>query len=232
MKLFGMDSPLYKTIEWLSNLVKVSVLWSLTGGAALSFVIQVVSQGNEVVMALAYLPFIMMGPATVACAYITNQMVEELEGEIAKTFFRVYRENIKKGIPLGLIFLVGLYAIYLDFQYFNNLEEHSFVFLVMGMLGIFIVFMSFIYAFHLMSRYENTLWKTIRNSYDIATRYFLRTLALFGILVAEVCVIFWNTTTIFFGLLGGIGLISYTISGFAMRFFREIEKRYEENGEG
>jgi len=84
--------------------------------------------------------------------------------------------------------------------------------------------MSFIYAFPLSARYENTLIGTLKNSVNVATRYFLRTLFLVAILVVEVVIFLFNTTTLFFGILIGPACIMLTISGFASRFFKEIEK--------
>ena len=84
--------------------------------------------------------------------------------------------------------------------------------------------MSFIYAFPLSARYENTLIGTLKNSVNIATRYFARTLLLVAILAVEVIVFIFNYMTLFFGLLIGPACIMLTISGFALHFFKEIEK--------
>ena len=84
--------------------------------------------------------------------------------------------------------------------------------------------MMFLYAFALQARYRNTVMRTLKNSADIAIRYFVRTLLLVLLLVVEIFVIFWNSTTLFFGILIGPAAMIYTISGFARYFFQEIEK--------
>ncbi len=204
MKIFGLDSPLYKFITWLWDIIKLSVLWTVFS-----------------------IPIITVGPATVAVAYVTNQMVEEQEGRIAHTFVREFRNNLKKGIPLGLIALVCLYAVYLDFQFYQALEDNPIQFLIMGILAMVIFLMSFIYAFHLMARYENKLTRTIRNSYDIATKYFGRTILLILFLALELVFFFWNLTTMLIGVFVAAGGMSYTVSAFVMKIFYTIEKEQQ-----
>ena len=96
--------------------------------------------------------------------------------------------------------------------------------LIFGIVAAFIFLMGFIYAFPLSARYENTLFNTIKNSANIATRYFVRTLFLFLVIAIEIALIMFNLTTMFIGLLIGPACIFLTISGFAVPFFREIEK--------
>ena len=94
----------------------------------------------------------------------------------------------------------------------------------MGMIAAFVFLISFLYAFALQAKYENTFIKTLRNSADISMRYFVRTLSLIFILAIELVVIFWNPITLFVGILIGPACIIYTISGYARYFFREIER--------
>ncbi len=201
MKFFSTDSPLYRFLIRFWDVVKISLLWLLCS-----------------------IPIVTVGPATVALASIALQMADEREGYVARDFLKAFKANLKKGIPLGLLFLVALEAVYLDIQFYQVAEDGAMVFLIAGIIAIFVFYMAFIYAFPLMARYENTVMRTIKNSYDIATRYFLRTLFLAFLLVVEVIIFLWNYTLMFIGLLIGPGLIMFTVSSFAIRFFREIEK--------
>ena len=98
------------------------------------------------------------------------------------------------------------------------------MFLIFGIIAAFVFGMSFIYAFPLSARYENTLIGTLKNSVNIATRYFLRTLLLVAVLAVEVIIFIFNYTTLLIGVLIGPACIMLTISGFALHFFKEIEK--------
>lgn len=201
MKFFSVDGGLYKFISRLWDVIKLNFLWLLFS-----------------------LPIVTMGAATVAAYSVTLKMVDDAEGYVARQFVKAFKENLKQGIPLGLIFLFCSYVVYLDFELFQKVEGNPIYLLTFGIVAAFIFTMAFIYAFPLSARYENTLIGTIKNSVNIATRYFLRTLALVAVLAVEVVVFLFNSTTMFFGILIGPVCIMFTISGFAMHFFREIEK--------
>jgi uncharacterized membrane protein YesL len=150
--------------------------------------------------------------------------VDEAEGYVARDFLKAFKENFKSSILLGVLGVVALYAIYLDMQFFHALENSPMFFLVAAIITGFVCFMAFIYAFPLMARYENTTLGTLKNSYDIATRYFLRTLLLAFLVALEIVLFMWNYTLMFIGALVGPGTVALTVAAFAMRFFREIEK--------
>ncbi len=201
MKIFDVEGSLYRFLTRFWDMIKLNFLWLVFS-----------------------LPIITCGAATVAAYSVTLKMVEEREGYVGHNFIKAFRENLKQGIPLGLISLIAVYAVYLDIQLFINAAEMNTLFLVMGIIGGFVFALSLIYAFPLSARYQNTLFKTIRNSLDISVRYFLRTLLLAAILAIEIILFLFNSTTMFFGLLIGPACLILTVSGFAINFFREIEK--------
>lgn len=202
MKFFSTDSAFYKFMTRLWDVVKISLLWFLCS-----------------------LPIVTIGASTVALSYVTIKMVDDTEGYVARQFLKAFRENLKNGIPLGIILIICVELVNINFQLFEQLEDNPFILLVCAFVAAFCTFMGFIYAFHLTARYENTVVNTIKNSVNVATRYFLRTLLLGLIVGGEFFLIFFNWTTIFVGALIGPGLISLTISGFFVPFYKELEKQ-------
>jgi len=201
MNFFSVDSPIYRFLTRFWDMVKLNFLWLICS-----------------------LPIVTMGAATVAAYSVTLKMVDENEGYIAKAFFKAFKENLKQGSILGIISIIAVYAVWLDFQLFNVLDNNPVIFLILGILAIFVFTLSLIYAFPLMARYHNSIPKTMKNSYDISVRYFLRTIFLALLIVFELAICMWNSITIFVGILIGPACIFLTVSGFAIRFFREIEK--------
>lgn len=201
MKFFSTDSPIYRFMIRLWDMVKISLLWFIFS-----------------------IPIVTIGPATVALNKIALQMADEAEGYVARDFCKAFKLNLKSAIPLGLLGVVAFYAVYLDLQFFHAVESNPTLFLVAAIITAFVCGMAFIYAFPLMARYENTTFRTLKNSYDIATRYFLRTILLVIIVAIEILLFMWNYTLMFIGVLIGPGTIALTICSFAIRFFREIEK--------
>lgn len=201
MKFFSVDGALYKFLAKLWDMIKLNFMWLLFS-----------------------LPIVTVGAATVAAYSVTLKMVDEQEGYVARQFVKAFKENWRQGIPMGLLALFCSYAVYLDFELQRVTEGDSTMFLIFGIIAAFVFGMSFIYAFPLSARYENTLIGTLKNSVNIATRYFLRTLLLVAVLAVEVIIFIFNYTTLLIGALIGPACIMLTISGFALHFFKEIEK--------
>lgn len=200
MKFFSPEGALYKFITIFWNLVKINVVWLL-----------------------CCIPIVTIGPSTIAAFAVTMQMAQNTEGYVVHTFFKEFKKNIK-GIPMGLLFVLCLEVANVDFQLFNQIEGNPFILLVFGIVAVFVLLMSFTYAFALYSRYENSVMRTLKLSFEISTKYIGRTLILWVLIVLELFAIFYNYTTMFCGVLFGGSVIFYTISGFAVKVFAKIEE--------
>ena len=201
MGFFSVDGHLYRFIARFWDMIKLNFFWLLCS-----------------------LPIVTMGASTAAAFTITLKMVDDQEGYIAKDFFPAFKANLKQGSIMGILLLLAMIALWLDFQFFNLLENNPIIFLIMGFLGLFIFTLTFLYAFPLLARYQNTIPNIMRNSFDISIRYFVRTLLLIILLVFEILICLWNEWTLIVAALIGPACIFLTISGFALRIFRELDK--------
>ena len=204
MKFFSVDSPLYRFLSKLLDVIRLNFLWILFS-----------------------IPLVTIGASTVAALSVALKMADDEEGYIGRSFLKAFRENWKQGTVLGLITLVALYAVYLDFQFFEALEGNPMIFLLVGILSIVVVVSALLYAYPLAARYENTLFRTIQNSIDITRRYVGRTLFLVFVLSLEFLLFQFNQTMMFFAILLGPGFMIYTLAAFSKKTFLLIEK---ENG--
>ena len=202
---FSIDSPFTRFMDRLVDMVKLNFMWLLCS-----------------------IPIVTIGASTAAAYSITLKMVDDEEGYIVKPFLKEFKNNLKNGCLMGIINLVAVYAIYLDFQLFRAVGEYSIVFLIVGIFAVVLTFMHFLYAYALQARYENTLVNTLRNSYSISWRYLKNTLAIFLVVALEIVVFLWNYTTEIIGILIGPACIILTISGMAKPIFRKIERENEE----
>ena len=201
MKFFSPDSAFYKFMQTLTDLLKVNFLWMLCS-----------------------LPIVTLGSATIAAFDVTMKMAAQEEGHVGRQFWASFKANIKNGIPYGLLLLLCAYVVWLDFSLFEQIEGNPIILLIMGIVAVFVFIWSFLFTFALQARYENTLIRTLKNSADICTKYFVRTLTLIVVLFLEIVVICWNMTTLFVGFCLGPACIIYTISAYANRFFDELEQ--------
>lgn len=199
MNFFSVDGPLYKFMSTLWDVIKLNFLWLIFS-----------------------LPIVTIGASTVAVFSVTNKMSEDNEGYVGKQFVAAFKKNLKQGIFMGLFCLLCAYVLYLDSEIYRLTQ--SLLVLIIGIVSAVYFVSAFLYAFPLLARYENTVVKTLKNSIRITMRYFPRTIGLVIVLAIEVLLFVFNNTTIFIMILIGPACIIYTISGFSMYIFRQIEK--------
>ncbi len=197
MKFFSTEGGLYKFITRFWDMVKLNFFWLLCS-----------------------LPIVTIGVSTVAAYSVTLKMLEDREGYVVRNFFKAFKENFRQGMAIGPITILFAVVLYIDFSF---AKQHV-GFAVLGVFSAFMFTIALIYAYPLLARYENKLFQTIKNSMRIALRYFGRTLFLTVLLAVEVLVFRLTMVTLLIGLLIGPACMILTVSGFAMFFFREIEK--------
>ena len=200
MKFFSIDSPLYKFMQRLTDVLLLNILWLLFS-----------------------LPVVTIGCSTAAAFSVTMKFVDESEGHIWNDFITAFKANWKQGLPLGIISIVAVIAVYLDFTIANQVEN-SLPFLIVGFLTAFFLLFCLLYVFPLIVRYENTIPNSLKNSFRLGMKHIGRTFLLIIIVAVELLLIFWNRITLFVGALIGPACIIYTVSGTAMHIFRETEK--------
>ena len=203
--IFSPEGALYKFISRLWDVIVLNFMWILFS-----------------------IPIVTIGASTVAAYSVCLKMVDEEEGYIAGSFVKAFKENIKQGIILGLITIAAIYIVYLNFALFNAIESNPLPLLIMGIMGSVVFFFSLIYAFPLVARYENTIGRALRNSFDISIRFIVRTLILLVLVALELFLIFYNLTSMLIGFLIGPAFIMFTIAAFAKRIFQKIEREQKE----
>lgn len=201
MKFFSVESPLYKFMQSLWDILKLNFMWIIF-----------------------CIPIVTIGGSTIAAFSVLLRMSEDQEGNVIKDFWKAFKENWKQGILIGLLPPICFEAVFLDFQLYNAVENGGLGILIVGCFSAYIFIFCLIYVFPLLARYDNTVINSIKNSFRIGMKFFGRTFLLLAIIAVEVLIIFWNTTTMFIGLLIGPACIMYTISGVAMHIFRKIEE--------
>lgn len=201
MKFFSVDSPLYRFLSKLLDVIKLNFLWLLFS-----------------------IPLITIGASTVAAMSVALKMADDEEGYIGRGFLKAFKENWKQGTALWLITAAAAYAIYLDFQFFEALEGNPILFLIIGIVSIVLAVSALLYSYPLTARYENTLFRIINNSIDITRKYVGRTILLAAILCVEFILFQYNATMLFFGILLGPGFMIFTVASFSKRIFLLIEK--------
>lgn len=200
MKFFSPDSPVYRFMQRLTDIVILNLLWLLFS-----------------------LPVVTLGCSTAAAFSVTLKFVDDTEGHVWNDFIKGFRDNFRQGIPLSFISIIAPTAVYLDFKLASD-AENAVPFLIIGFLSAYVLIFSLLYVYPLITRYENTVINSLKNSFRLGMKFFGRTVLLIFIAALELVIIFWDYNTLFVGALIGPSCIMYTISGTATYIFKEMEK--------
>lgn len=92
--MFGPETKFFKVTNKIGNILLVSVLWLI-----------------------GCIPVVTIGTSTIAMYYAMVKAVRCEEGYVSKEFIRSYRQNLKTGILLTVIFLVLAAVLWLDQSY-------------------------------------------------------------------------------------------------------------------
>ena len=151
-QIFDMDNPFMRTLSMIADLLILNVLTLICS-----------------------LPVVTCGPALTALYDRTLSIARQEEGYIIRPFFRAFKANLKKGMLLGLLFLVLAALLYFDYY-----AARTYVPVLSPVIaGIAVLLLAILeYAFALLARYENTLGGTLKNAVSLAIVYFPRTLAM------------------------------------------------------
>lgn len=172
------------------------------------------------------LPVITIGASLSAAFSAALHMAEDgSDYSITAQFWKAYKNNLGRGILYTVLAGAIAYCLWINFQLFTKLESAPVMALVCGILGILLLYIHFLCAFALEARYDNGFFMTLINSRKICMRFFLKTLALTGILVVQAMLFFGTSSFLtYVGLFCAPAVMIYTIARMAMPIFRTLEK--------
>lgn len=153
--LFDPDNKLMQAITRLTDLLILSILWTVCS-----------------------IPLVTIGPATAALYYVTLKMTDDSESSIFASYFRSFRQNFRQGVVLTLISALIALLLYWDRGLLMALfpSQQGLIQIVFWILsGIFVMGESIL--FPLLSRYENSVLRTLQNAYLLTFAYLPRALA-------------------------------------------------------
>ena len=142
---------------------------------------------------LCCLPVITAGASFTAMHYVLFHKVTHDEVGVVRAFFRSFRENLLQATIIWLIFLAGIVAIVMNIN-IHNVSPESFlgqgisVFLLLPTL---VLFMLLMYTFPILSRFANTIPRTLINAFSASIVCFPRTLGMLAVWIAYGFIL-WN----------------------------------------
>lgn len=200
-KLFDLDSPLMRVLSKMADLMLLNIL-----------------------MILLCLPVVTIGAAFTAMHYVLLKMVRDEDTYLFKSFFKSFKLNFKQATIIWLIIL-GVFAIFVsDFIIMksnNTGFPQSFVVLLSAI--IVLVFCVCMYVFPVLARFENTIWRTIKNSFFMMSLNLPKTILMLLMYALPFVIMYVMPVAFPMILLFGISLPGYV----AALLYNKIFKRFE-----
>ena len=151
--LFSPDSRFMRTMSRIADLVLLNLCYLLT-----------------------CLPAFTIEAASAALYTVCFRFGSEEERGVIRSYFRAFRENLKRGIGLWLIVLLcgttALINAWIFYAMPGGLRFLSVLFAILVVLAVIV----FGYAFPLLSQFDDGVWPTLRNSLILGLGYLPRSL--------------------------------------------------------
>ncbi len=186
------------------------------------------------------LPIVTIGASATAMYYVTLKMVRNEEGYITKDFFKSFKLNFKQATAIWLIALAIIFVLYIDYKIMvattdagmmANPTVRTIILVAMLVLAIFFAF-TLRYVFPILSRFDNTVKNTIRNSFFISIRHIPYTLLMFVMDILPLVLLYFFPRTLIMILII-FSLVAYGSSFFFVKIFEKyMPKPEEEVAEG
>lgn len=129
--IFGQESKFFKVMNTLGSIIGVSIMWLI-----------------------CCIPIVTIGASTIALYYTTAKAIRHETGYITGEFKKSFKNNLKDGVIITVIYLFLVAVLYVDYMVINNLNS-SFAVMLGGMymLITLVMFGVFVYIFPAMSRF-------------------------------------------------------------------------------
>ena len=141
-KVFALDSPLMNGLSKLADLIWLNILATI-----------------------CCIPIITIGASLTALHYVVLKMVKDEEGYITRSFFKSFNENFKQATLMWLMLLVVFILLVADFMIFrfSGIVFPGWCQIALIAIAVLIMFAT-MHLFPLLSRYENSIRATYKNS--------------------------------------------------------------------
>lgn len=181
----------------------------------------------NLVTAVCCLPVVTIGAAMTGMHYVLLKMVRHEEGYIVRSFFKSFKENFLQATAMWFLFLLFFGIFFLDL-YLTGIGGDAALQLPFVLRALLIavggyIFLMFLYAFPLLSRFHNTVTGTIGNSAKIAAAYFPRTLAMAAVTVLFPALVYFFTLLLPLILLFGLAGPGYLCAMIYNSIFKRLE---------
>ncbi|MBR1567590.1 MAG: DUF624 domain-containing protein [Lachnospiraceae bacterium] len=187
---FGENNPVWKAVNRISDMLFMGLLFLIT-----------------------CLPVITIGASLSAFYYAAMDSMRKEDGYIFKRYFGAFGRNFKKATGIWLILLVLAGICGVNYYCWTTYSELAFAPVMLGLTVVMSIMwlMTFIFAFPLQARFENTIRKTIENAFLLALSHLPFTFVLIVLIAIIVAVFYFSWMIALLLVVLGTGILGYMI---------------------
>ncbi len=201
--LFSIDSPLMRFLSRVADLMIVNILFLVTS-----------------------IPVVTIGATLTALNYVTFRMAVGTEGQVARDYFRSFRQNFRQATVIWVVLLLFAFVLQYDVRLtWGAGGTMNAVVLGVGLVGCVALVIELLYVFPVLAKFDNTVRGTMKNALGLALRHPGRTISLFMLPFALGLLTFYTVTTMRWGILAWVAI---GFSGVAYCNAFPMKKTFEE----
>ena len=175
-------------------------------------------------MLLCCIPVITIGPAVSAMHYVLLHIYRDDIESIGKTFWKSFRENLRQGIGLTVMYLLAFWALlYTYYVICAGVMPNNGALLIVFVFVAVVVSASCVWTFILLSRYRDKSIRIIRNSIIMIFGKPFRSIALLILGIAPLLAIVFLTNVLPLVLTLGFSCCAYLQATLYSRVFDMLE---------
>ena len=178
------------------------------------------------------IPVVTAGAAITAMNNVLIHIVRKDETYVWKMFLTSFRQNLKQGVGLGLLFTAIFAFAGLELVMLHSVDAKAatLFMIIITVISLCVVAIG-IYTFALLSRFENTMRGTLVNAVSLALGYIPRTLGMLLILAAWAALLWLLQGIFLLVLLYGLTIPGYLCTRIYDPIFRSLEANEESETE-
>lgn len=205
MKIFSIDSPLMQGLGKLADLMFLNIL-----------------------TLICCIPIVTVGAAWTALYYMTLKIVRDEEVYIARDYFKSFRQNFKQATVIWLIQVLVTAVLGIDFflMYIDKTQAgFPLVLQVVLLLVTVIAATTFLFVYPVLSKFENTLWNTLKNAFLMGVMQFPKVIVMAVLWIIPLVISIMAIQAFPLVVMFGMSIPAFLSSMMYNKFFKRMEER-------
>lgn len=174
------------------------------------------------------LPVVTIGASLTAMHYVLLKMVRNEESYIVRSFFKSFKANFKQATIIWFIVLLVLVILGADLRIINDSSlgfPQPLKILLYAL--IMVSYMAVCYVFPVLSRFDNTVRKTVKNALLMAILSFPKTVLMMVVYLLPAGIIYFSVAAVPLVFLFGISAPAYVAAMLYSGTFKKFEPEEE-----